>query len=421
MNLTSGAICAAEGRLNAAVSRLKPEEKVFLDTVGGCGWDVTGIVMRAQIKLGRIAGIAIGLHYSWFIIALLITLSLTGHFHAVMPQWSDAVVWSISVITSVLFFVSLLAHELAHSLLAKAKGLKVRAITLFALGGVSQIETEAPDAKTEFWVAIVGPLSSFAIGLVCLLLAYVTGWTTGAEARTPLTAVLLWLGYINVILGAFNLVPGYPLDGGRVLRAVIWFFNQNAVRATQLAARVGQGVAFLFILLGLFQFFVGKNFGGLWLAFIGWFLLDASRSSYTQVELTEALRGQRVADMMDHDCPTIESHLSLQDFVHEYLLRSGRRCYVVVQDDRLVGLITPADVKHVDPESWPQTSVQSVMRRAADLRMVAPDTPVMQALEIMTREDINQLPVVSQGRLQGIFSRSSLMGFLRNRTELLKR
>ena len=376
--------------------------------------------MHAQIKLGRIAGISIGLHYSWFIIAFLITLSLIGHFHAVMPQWSNAVVWSAAIVTSVLFFVALLLHELAHSLLAKVKGLRVRSITLFALGGVSQIEQEAPDAKTEFWIAIVGPLSSLAIGIICLLLARLSGWRTGAEAQTPVAAVLLWLGYINFMLGVFNMIPGYPLDGGRVLRAIIWWINHNAVRATELAARVGQVIAFAFILLGLFQFFVGKNFGGLWLAFIGWFLLDASRSSYVQVELMEGLRDRKVADIMDRDCPTLESHLSLQDFVHEYLLRSGRRCFVVVQDHRLVGLITPNEVRHIDPERWPQTSVQSVMRPVVELRTVTPETPDIQALQLMSGEDVNQLPVVSGGQLQGVFSRSSIMGFLRNRAELLK-
>ncbi len=376
--------------------------------------------MRAQIKLGRINGISIGLHYSWFIIALLITLSLIGHFHAVMPQLSDPVVWAAAGVTAVLFFVALLLHELAHSLLAKAKGLRVRSITLFALGGVSQIEQESPDAKTEFWIAIVGPLSSLAIGIICLLLARLAGWRTGMEARTPVAAVLLWLGYINFMLAVFNMIPGYPLDGGRVLRAIIWWINHNAVRATQLAARVGQVIAFALILFGLFQFFVGRNFGGLWLAFIGWFLLDASRSSYIQVELMEELRGRTVADVMDRDCATVESHLSLLDFVNEYLLRSGRRCFVVVQDQRLVGLITPHEVKHIDRERWSQTSVQSVMRPVAKLQTVTPETPVIQALELMSHEDVNQLPVVTGGRLQGIFSRSNIMGFLRNRTELLR-
>ena len=376
--------------------------------------------MHAQIRLGRIAGISIGLHYSWFIIAFLITLSLIGRFSAVTPKWSSATVWSAAIVTGLLFFVALLLHELAHSLLAKSRGLRVRAITLFALGGVSQIESEAPDAKSEFWIAIVGPLASLVIGIVCLLLARSTGWILNSEPRTPISAGLVWLGYINLMLAAFNLVPGYPLDGGRVLRALIWWNTHSIDRSTRIAARVGQVVAFLFIFLGLYQFFLGKNFGGLWLAFIGWFLLDASRSSYAQVEITEGIRDRRVSDIMDRDFSAGEAHLSLQDFVHRYLLASGRRCFVVVQNNNLAGLITTKEVTGVERDRWPQTSVQSVMRPLSQLRTVMPDTPAIRALEIMSREDINQLPVVSDGQLVGFFSRSSVMGFLRNRAELFK-
>jgi len=374
--------------------------------------------VQAQVKLGRIAGISVGLHYSWFIIALLITLSLAGHFRTVTPRWSSTVVWSAAIVTGVLFFVALLLHELAHSLLAKARGLRVRAITLFALGGVSQIESEASDAKSEFWIAIVGPLTSLAIGLVCLWIARLTGWLPGTEPRVPAIAVLLWLGYINMMLAAFNMIPGYPLDGGRVLRALIWWITRSADRSTQLASQVGQAVAFIFIFLGLYRFFLGANFGGLWLAFIGWFLLDASRSSYAQVALMTGLRGRPVADIMERDCPTVEGHLTLKDFVDEYLLRTGRRCFIVVQNHNVSGLITPHEIKQVDRERWPLTSVQSVMRHLDQVRSVTPDTLAIQALEIMTREDINQLPVLSNGHLEGVFSRGHVLRFLQTHAEM---
>ena len=376
--------------------------------------------MHSQIRLGRIAGISIGLHYSWFIIAFLITLSLIDHFRTVMPQWNRTTLWSVAILTGILFFVTLLLHELAHSLLAKSRGLRVRAITLFALGGVSQIESEAPDAKSEFWIAIVGPLSSLVIGVICLLLARSTGWMPNSEARTPVSAILVWLGYINLVLAAFNMIPGYPLDGGRVLRALIWWSTHSIDRSTKIAARVGQGVAFLFIFMGLYQFFVGKNFGGLWMAFIGWFLLDASRSSYAEVEIAAGLRDRKVSEIMDRDCSAVEAHLSLQDFVHQYLLASGRRCFVVVQNGALAGLITSNEVSGVPRDRWPQTSVQSVMRPLSQLKTVSPDASALQALETMSREDVNQLPVVSNGQLEGIFSRGSVMGFLRNRAELFR-
>jgi Zn-dependent protease len=374
--------------------------------------------MRAQVKVGRIAGISIGLHYSWFLIAILIALSLAQHFRAVAPAWSSAIVWSAAVVTGLLFFATLLLHELAHSLLAKSRGLRVRAITLFALGGVSQIESEASDPKSEFTIAIAGPITSVVIGLALLGSAWLTGWKPGTEPATPVVSVLVWLGYINVMLAVFNMIPGYPLDGGRVLRALIWWVTGNADRSTRLAAQVGQVVAFLFILSGLYRFFVGANFGALWLTFIGWFLLDASRSSYVQVELMAGLRDRRVADIMDRDYTTVEGHLSLQDFVDEYVLRTGRRCFVVVQNDRVSSLITTHEIKKINRDEWAQTSVQSVMRPLAQLRTVAPDTPAIQALELMSREDINQLPVIADGHLQGVFSRGHVLRFLRTQAEL---
>ncbi len=374
--------------------------------------------MRSQIKLGRIAGITIGLHYSWFIIAALIVFSLASQFHQVIPPWSETAVWAAAIITGILFFVALLLHELAHSMLAKSRGLRVRAITLFALGGVSQIESEAPNARSEFWIAFVGPLTSFVLGLIFLGFARLAGWVPGKDPSTPVPAVLLWLGYINIALGAFNMIPGYPLDGGRVLRALVWWITHSVERATRWASYVGQAVAFIFILLGLWRFFKGAGFGALWIAFIGWFLLDAARSSYMQMELVSALRGRRVADLMERDCATVESHLSLHDFVEQYLLPTGRRCFIVVQNGYLVGLITPTEVRAVDRDRWDQTSIQSAMRPVRDLRTVSPDTPAMDALEMMSRHDINQLPVVSGGHLEGVFSRAQVLIFLRAHSEL---
>ncbi len=374
--------------------------------------------MRSQIKLGRVAGIQIGLHYSWFIIAILIAFSLAAHFHDVRPGWGEGVSWTAAIVTSVLFFVTLLLHELAHSVVAKSRGLKVREITLFALGGVSQIESEAPDAKSEFWIGIVGPLTSLVIGVICLAIARLLSPTPSAESGSPVTAVLFWLGSINIALAAFNMIPGYPLDGGRVLRSVAWWITGKMDRATRIASRVGQGVAFLFILYGLYRFFVGENFGGLWLAFIGWFLLDASRSSYVQVELMEGLRGRRVAELMERDCASVDGYLSMRDFVDEYLLHSASRCFLVVQGQQPVGIITPVETRKVPRDTWEQTSVQSVMRPLSQLPTVGPDTPAIKALELMGRNNIAQLAVVSDGKLQGIFSQTQVLRFLQLHTGL---
>ncbi|HUO17002.1 MAG TPA: site-2 protease family protein [Verrucomicrobiae bacterium] len=370
--------------------------------------------MRSNIKLGHIAGIEIGLHFSWFIIAFLIAFSLEAHFRAVRPHWSDAVVWGVSIGTSVLFFVTLLLHELAHSLVAKSRGLKVRAITLFALGGVSQIESEATDAGSEFWIAIVGPLTSLVIGFVLLGIVRGLGGgvAVGSEPVTPLAAVLLWLGYINILLAGFNMIPGFPLDGGRVFRAIVWWITKKPDKSTRIAAKVGEGVALLFIVYGLFMFFIHANFGGLWLGFIGWFLLEASRSSYAQVGIMAGLRDHRVSELMESDCTQVEGYLSLRDFVDHYLLHSPSRCFVVAQDNHVAGIVTPNEVRGVSRENWGQTSVQSVMKPLGNLRTVPPDMPAVQAVELMSRENLNQLAVVSDGKLLGIFSRGQILRFL---------
>src|SRR3984893_2696203 len=242
--------------------------------------------MRSTIRLGKLFGIEIGLHYSWFLIALLITMSLGSQFRDSHAEWGTNVIWSLAVLTAILFFVTLLAHELSHALVARARGLTTKAITLFALGGVAQIEKEPEDAKTEFLVGIVGPLSSAVIGVVSLGIAWAVGWRMGSAPDTPLRAMLVWLGYINLTLAAFNMIPGFPLDGGRILRSILWLAWRDSLRATRMAATVGKVIALLFIAFGIFRFFGGAGFGGLWIAFIGWFLLQAATASASSVALT---------------------------------------------------------------------------------------------------------------------------------------
>jgi len=374
--------------------------------------------MRSNVKLGRVSGIEIGLHYSWFIIAALIVLSLGEHFHQVNPRWGAGQIWITALLTAVLFFISLLLHELAHSLVAQKRGLKVTAITLFALGGVSQIQEDATDAKTEFWVAIAGPMASLIIGFGCLGIALSLGWQRSTEPQTAVTGVLVWLGYINIALAVFNMIPGFPLDGGRVLRSIVWTITKNADRSTRIAASVGQVVAFLFILDGIWKFFSGAGFGGLWIAFIGWFLMDAAKASYTEVETTAALRGIRVSDVMSRDCVIVNRGMSLREFVDVYLLKAGQRCFGVEDDGHLVGLITPRDVGAVPRERWDRTTVGEAMRPLQELHVITPDTPVIDALKLVARYDVNQLPVVANGTLQGIVSRSHLVQLMQVRSEL---
>jgi predicted transcriptional regulator len=283
---------------------------------------------------------------------------------------------------------------------------------------VAQIEKESDSASTEFWMGIAGPISSALIGVVCLGLAAALGWPLGANPETPVQAMLMWLGYINISLAIFNLIPGFPLDGGRVLRGIIWWATGDGVRATRIAARVGQIVAFGFILIGLWRFFNGAGLGGLWIAFIGWFLMDAARASRAEVEISQMLRDVRVADLVERDCLEVDGHENLQTFVNEHLLRTGKRCFLVRNGADIVGIITPQEIKETDHARWPYTTVAEVMRPLDQLHAVTPDTPVTEALEIMAGEDVNQLPVVKDGRVEGFISRGGILRLLQTRAEL---
>jgi Zn-dependent protease/predicted transcriptional regulator len=375
-------------------------------------------LMPGSFLLGRVGGIPVGLHYSWFLIAALITFSLSAQFRVSQPDWAPALIWGTALVTSLLFFVSLLAHELAHLFVARARGLSVRSITLFALGGLAQTDEESDRASTEFLIAIAGPIMSVALGFACLAAAMAFGWSPQADGSGALAAMLGWLGSINILLALFNMLPGYPLDGGRVLRAGLWAWYDDVHRATRAAARTGQAVAGLFIAFGLFQFFAGAGLGGLWLAFIGWFLLVAAQSSYEQVAVHEMLRDVRVGDVMVNDCATAEPRAKLEQLVDEVLLRTGKSCIVVKRDEQVVGLMTLRDVRSIERRRWAEVTAGDVMRPLERLHTVTPSTPVTEALQLMAREDLNQLPVVSNGHLDGIVARGHILGLLEARSAL---
>ena len=371
--------------------------------------------MKAQIKLGRIFGIEIGLHYSWFIIALLIILSLSGEFQALNPQWGSGVIWATAIVTGLLFFTTIILHELSHAAVAKARHLPVRSITLFALGGVAQIEREPNEAGTEFLMGIVGPVASALIGMFCLLVAWTLGWSPLVAPETPLLATLMWLGYINISLAVFNLIPAFPLDGGRVLRGLIWWITGDGVRATRVATRIGQVFAIAFMILGILRFFNGAGLGGLWIAFIGFFLLEAAGASRAQVEDGEKWRDVRARDLLERDCPVVDGQDDLRTFVNDSLLPTGKACFLVQKGNSVAGMITPHDIKATDRAEWLYTTVDQAMRPLDHLHAVTPGTPIADVLEIMDQEDINQLPVVRDGRIEGVISRGGVLRLLLTR------
>lgn len=377
--------------------------------------------MTPHIILGRVFGITIGLHLSWLLIAFLITISLATHFTATNPTWPPATVWLSAIVTGILFFGAIVVHELAHALVARARGVPIRSITLFALGGVANMEKDVGDAKTEFWMGIAGPIMSVAVGLVCLLIVWALG---GFEAQSDLTpvsppmAVFAWLGYINFLLAAFNMIPGFPLDGGRVLRAALWYFQGDKRRATRTAARTGQIIAVMFMGYGIILFFGSGSFGGLWIAIIGWFLLNAAGASIMQQEVLTGLRGMRVRDVMTQDCVRVRPETSLDTLANEYVLRTGQRCFLVADEHHARGLIVPSDLKSIDRERWKDTPVEKVMRPLEKVKTVRPDTTLAEALEIMGRHDLNQLPVMSNSHLEGILTRGHIVRVLESRAEL---
>jgi Zn-dependent protease/CBS domain-containing protein len=377
--------------------------------------------MQPHLTLGRIFGITIGLHFSWVIIALLITLSLAAHFQEINPDWAMGTIWTTALLTGLLFFVSIVVHEMGHALVARARGVPVRSITLFALGGVANIEKEAGDPNTEFWMGIAGPLMSVAIGVLCLgLTAMLGGFESTADITppTPAMALFAWLGYINLMRAAFNMLPGFPLDGGRVLRAALWWITGDRLRATRVATRVGQVVALLLITIGVIGVFSGEGFGGLWMAIIGWFLFDASGQALAQTELLNELRGLRVRDILTDDCVRVNADLSVQTLADEYVLRGGRRCFLIEDAGRPAGLVVASDLRQIDQERWRMTPVRDVMRPLNRLKTISPDAPVSEAFQVMGREDINQLPVVSNGHLEGVLSRGQILRALESRAEL---
>jgi len=375
--------------------------------------------MKANISLGRWFGVPVGLHYSWFVIAGLITLSLTSQFAASNPTWSPAAVGSLAALTGALFFVCIVLHELAHASIARLSDVPVHGITLFALGGVAQIEKDAGTPAKEFWIAIAGPVASVIIAILCGLMAAVAGFVAPAGSLSGFAVLFGWLAYINIALAVFNLIPGFPLDGGRVLRSIVWAVTDDAHRATRIAARVGQVVASIFIAGGFFSLLVRNDFGGLWIAFIGWFLLQGAQAYYLQAQLSSTLQGVRVADVMARDCTTVDARTPLKQFVDEQVVRTAARCFAVTQDGSIVGLISPEDVKAVNRDSWDRTPVSEAMRPLQSLHPVSPEISAGDALELMGRENINQLPVVANGHLEGVVTRSYLVHLWQVRREMM--
>ena len=369
---------------------------------------------RGSIRLGTIFGIEIRLDYSWFIIFFLITWSLAAHRLPMMsPAWSTAAYWIVGIITSILFFSSVLIHELAHSMVALRQGVPVHSITLFIFGGAAQIAQEPKQAKDEFMMAFAGPAASLILSGIFWGL-----WLILHNTNEALVTILSWLGSVNLMLAIFNFIPGFPLDGGRVLRAIIWGITHDFKRATQIASAIGRGIAFLFIFVGIWMIFSGNWVNGLWIAFIGWFLENAATASYRQVALRDILQGHTASEVMTTDCPNVLGNLTLDKLVNDYILYTTRRCFPVVENEKVKGIVTLHHVKDIPREEWHGTKVEDVMTPFDQMKKVGPKDGLYDILEMMTSEDINQLPVVEDSRLIGIVARDNILAFIHTKAEL---
>ena len=377
--------------------------------------------MNGAINLGKIFGIQIRLHYSWFIIFALLVVSL------VSPDWDSGFAWGIGIITCILFFASVVAHEMSHSLVGRANGIPVSSITMFIFGGMAMMTKEAARPGAEFKMAAAGPVCSAILGAISLLI-----WMF-APLHPLVATMFAWLMYMNFALAVFNLIPGFPLDGGRIFRAFLWRRSGDFRGATRLATRVGQGVAYVFIgggiaIVILSQFFpsqvpFGLNwFSGVWIAFIGWFLLNAAQSSYRQTEWREALRRFTASQVMTGGYPVVPPGVTLSRLVEEHIFPSAHRLFWVAGEEEKVAGVLPLDaVKKVPRDKWSMTAVRDIMKPLTQLDSVSPDTGALEVLEKMNATNADQVLVLAGGRIKGLVTRENLMGFLRVHSELAPR
>jgi Zn-dependent protease/CBS domain-containing protein len=379
----------------AAVERLSR-------TPDGGGANRKERVMNGNIPLGRVGGVQVRINWSWLVIFALIVWSLAaGIFPSQNPGLSDGAYLAMAVVAALLFFASLLLHELGHAWQARREGMEIDGITLWLFGGVSQFKTRFPSAGAEFRIAIAGPLVSLVLGAGFVLLAL-------AGLPSAVDGVAAWLGYINLALLVFNLIPALPLDGGRVLRAALWRSRGDLAWATQVASGIGQGLGYLFIALGIAMFIFQGSFSGAWLAFIGWFLLQAAGAEARYVATEAALAGVRVRDLMVRDPVTVDADLSVGRFMDDVAWSRRFTTYPVVDAGRPIGLLAFSSVAAVPRSEWETRRVRDAMVPLGSVPLLAEDTTAVEALTALSSPTSNRGLVVENGHLAGLLSITDL-------------
>lgn len=385
-------------------------------------------MLRSGIHLGRLFGIRITLDLSLIVIFVLVWFSLgAGAFPAWHPDWSPLLTWGLAAAAAVLFFLSILVHELSHALVAKAYGIPVERITLFIFGGVANIEEDPASPLHEAVMAGIGPVTSVGIGIACSFLAMLLSPTAlpedpmlALQQMSPLVTLLAWLGPINILVGLFNLLPGFPLDGGRVLRALIWGISKDLKLATRWASRMGQAFGFALIALGAAMAFGvvvpvlgGGLMQGIWLAFIGWFLNNAARLSYRQHLVREMLEDVPVWRLMRREsAPGVLANEPISTLVHQHLIARQQQAVVVYEGDRVAGIVEARDVRAIPRSEWETRPVSDVVRDLGTLPVLDPNLDMWRALRSFGRSKMALLPVRSQGQIVGMLHQADVARFI---------
>lgn len=385
----------------------------------------SGIAGSHSLRLFRLFSIEVRLDISVLVIFALIVFSLgNGVLPRWHPEWSAALLWSTALVSGVVFFASLLAHELSHAVMSIHYGIPVPRITLFLFGGMAECEREPDRPKVEFLVAIVGPLMSLVIAVVCITMAFLlvgdpqaldslnAGDIAAMSAFGPVATALLWLGTINMVIAIFNMIPGFPMDGGRVFRAAIWAATGDLLKATRWASNLGRYFGWTLMFMGIFSLMRGEGPGGLWSIMIGWFISSLAAMSYRQQVIDSELRGRKVSDLMRTHFESVDAGLALSEFVDQYLLRSTQELWPVLENGELVGVASLTQVTGLSPEQRSGKTVSNVTVPVASMNPLNPDQSASEALRQLGRAGDEALPVVSSGRFVGLLRYSDVLKWM---------
>ena len=372
--------------------------------------------MKKQIELIRIFNIPIKLDLSWFIIVAFISWTLAlGYFPHKYPDLDKSIYWIMGISSALLLFVSVLLHELSHSIVAKKNNIPIKGITLFIFGGVAEMTEEPTTAKSEIKMAVAGPVCSGALALVFFV---ISNFLITFVPVIPLIGILKYCVFINLALMIFNLLPGFPLDGGRILRAVIWNYTGDIRKATHTTSRIGSSLGVFLIIFGFFNIFTGNFIGGLWFAFIGIFLKGAAESGYQQLVAGKLLHGIKISEIMTRDLVTVEDSTTLDKLVDDYFLKHRYNSYPVVSNEMLVGIVSIHDVKQVPREDWDKVDVRKILDSKIINLCVSPDDDATSAMSKMIRNGLGRIPVLDNGKLVGIVSHRDIIQIIKHKVDL---